>query len=351
LLARQEGWWRYNEAHPITAVWSRWTGVKDWDGLELAKKFPDWSRACHGMRATATNHFCGPGWWAWCIPLKGGDVSIGVVFDQRIVAWPSGGSVAQRLKDFLMQHPVAREIMVDAQWREGDVHWRKNLPYYSTTFAGDGFALVGDAAAFIDPFYSPGMDWISFTASSAAELILAQQRGAEMAPLIEKRNRDFSRSYSRWFQAIYQDKYEYMGDYDLMRVAFMLDLGFYYLGIASQPFKRGPRALLEPVFSTPPSVPFFHFMRAYNRRFASMARARRRRNQWGKGNYARRFLIRGYTFSPISCWFIGKAIGRWAMLELTEGWRSWFQRKRVPSNQDAVQWRSEPAMAGKASNS
>jgi hypothetical protein len=321
--------------------------VKDWDGFELGKKFPDWSRVCHGMRATATNHFCGPGWWAWCIPLKGGDVSIGVVFDQRFVTWPSGGSVAQRLKDFLMQHPVAREIMADAQWREGDVHWRKNLPYYSTTFAGDGFALVGDAAAFIDPFYSPGMDWISFTAFSSVELILAQQRGAEMAPLLAKHNRDFSRSYSWWFQAIYQDKYEYMGDYDLMRVAFMMDLGLYYIGVASQPFKRGARALLEPVFSTAPSIPVFYLMRAYNRRFASMARARRRRNCWGKRNHAQRFLVQGYTFSAVSSWFIGKAIGRWAMLELTEGWRSWFGRKPVPS-QEEVPWCSQPVPASSA---
>jgi flavin-dependent dehydrogenase len=348
LLARQEGWWRYNEAHPTTAVWSRWTGVKDWDGLELAKKFPEWSRACHGIRSTATNHFCGPGWWAWCIPLKGGDVSIGVVFDQRFVTWPSEGSVAQRLKDFLMQHPVAREIMADAQWREGDVHWRRNLPYYSTTFAGDGFALVGDAAGFIDPFYSPGMDWISFTVFSAAELILEQQHGAEMATLVARHNRVFSRSYSWWFQAIYQDKNEYMGDYDLMSVAFLMDLGLYYLGIASQPFKRGPRALLEPVFSTTPSIPFFYFMRTYNRRFANMARARRRRNCWGKSNHARRLLIRGYTFSPISSWFVGKAIVRWAMLELTEGWRSWFRKKPSPKHQDVVQWRSEPIVAGKA---
>ena len=124
LLARQEGWWRPNTAHPTTAVWSRWSGVKDWDGCDLAQKYPDWAMACHGMRATATNHLVGPGWWAWVIPLKGGDVSIGAVFDQRQVDWPAGGSLAQRLKDFLMQHPVARELLADAQAREGDVHWR-----------------------------------------------------------------------------------------------------------------------------------------------------------------------------------------------------------------------------------
>jgi len=167
----------------------------------------------------------GPGWWAWIIPLKGGDVSVGVVFDQRLMTWPEGGSLGQRLKDFLMKHPVGNEIMADAQWRESDVHWRKNLPYYSTTYAGDGFALVGDAGAFIDPFYSPGMDWVSFTSWSSAQLILAQQRGEEMASLVKRHNEDFSRSYARWFAAIYKDKYEYMGDFELMRIAFQMDWG------------------------------------------------------------------------------------------------------------------------------
>ena len=76
-----------------------------------------------------------------------------------------------------MEHPVGREMLADAEFDETDVHWRRNLAYYSTTFAGDGFVLVGDAAAFMDPFYSPGMDWISFTATRAAELISAQRRG------------------------------------------------------------------------------------------------------------------------------------------------------------------------------
>ena len=95
-------------------------------------------------------------------------MSVGVVFDQRLVQWPEGGSVGERLRDFLCEHPVARELLKAAQWVEGDVHWRKNLPYYSTTYGGDGFALVGDAGAFIDPFYSPGMDWVAFTTVAAS---------------------------------------------------------------------------------------------------------------------------------------------------------------------------------------
>ena len=338
MLARQEGWWRANRAHPTTAVWARWTGVKDWDGIELAKKYPDWAMACYGIRSTATNHLVGKGWWAWCIPLKGGDVSIGVVFDRRIVEWPEGGSLGQRLKDFLMQHPAARELMVEARWHEGDVHWRKNLPYYSTTYAGDGFALVGDAGAFMDPFYSPGMDWISYTAYSSSQLILAQQRGEELAPLLARHNRVFARSYDRWFESVYLDKYEYLGEFDLMRLAFRLDLGFYYLGVASQPFKYGAKAFTIPVFAVPLSTPFFHFMSAYNRRFARIARSRRLRNCFGRHNHGSRSLIPGFTFSPASATQLIKAIAGWGMLEVKEGWRSWFRGKVAaqPAEKDSA---------------
>jgi flavin-dependent dehydrogenase len=331
VLARQNGWWKPNAAHPTTAVWARWTGVKDWDGWELSQKFPDYAMACHGMRATATNHLVGDGWWAWVIPLKGGDVSIGVVFDQRLVEWPEGGSLGQRLKDFLARHPAARELLADAQCREGDVHWRKNLPYFSTTMAGDGFALVGDAGGFIDPFYSPGMDWVSFTVSATVELIVAQQRGEAMAPLLDKHNRDFANSYHRWFDAIYLDKYQYIGEFDLMRLAFLLDLGLYYLGVASQPFKRGPKALIEPIFSTKRSVPFYHLIRTYNRRFACMARTRRERKKLGLQNGRKRFMFKGYTFVPQGSTLpLVQAMATWARLELSEGWRSWFAKTKKP---------------------
>src|SRR5580700_2299145 len=290
ILARKEGWWKSNTEHPTAAAWSGWKGVKDWHSRELAEKFPQWSSAVYATRNTATNHVIGDGWWSWWIPLKGGDVSVGVVFDQRLVDWPQdGGKIGDRLKTFLMKHPVAREILADAEFDEEDVHWRKNLAYYSTTFAGDGFVLVGDAAAFMDPFYSPGMDWISFTTSRAAALIGAQRAGeAAIGELVERHNRDFARSHRCWFEALYKDKYEYMGEFDLMSTAFIFDLGLYYFGVASRPFRSGEKALLVPPFSQTVTGPIFRFLRAYNRRFAEIARRRRKRRGLGKTNREQR---------------------------------------------------------------
>lgn len=328
LLARKEGWWKSNTEHPTASAWSRWKGVKDWDSRELAEKYPCWSKATYGIRNTATNHIVGDGWWSWWIPLKGGDVSVGVVFDQRLVTFPTeGGKIGERLKQFLMKHPVAREMLENAEFIEDDQHWRKNLAYYSTTFAGDGFVLVGDAAAFMDPFYSPGMDWISFTSSSAANLITEQRAGNLTNDTIDRYNRDFATSHARWFSALYKDKYEYMGEYDLMGLAFKLDLGLYYWGVVSVPFHHGESALHIPPFS-PPSGKFFSaLMGTYNRRFAKIARLRRKEGRLGKMNKGNRQLLVGYQLNPGNMLTIFPLLGKWCMLELKEGWRTWGSQK------------------------
>lgn len=324
VLARKEGWWKSNTEHPTAAAWARWKGVKDWDSRELAEKFPEWARAVYGIRNTATNHIIGDGWWSWWIPLKGGDVSVGVVFDQRLVEFPgNGGSIGERLKRFLMKNPVAQEMLEHAEFIEEDQHWRRNLAYYSTTFAGDGFVLVGDAAAFMDPFYSPGMDWISFTSSSAANLITNQRNGMTTPATYEKYNRDFSVSHRRWFESLYKDKYEYMGEFDLLSLAFNMDLGLYYWGVVEVPFTTGESALYFPPFSPPSGKLFAALMGTYNSRFAKIARLRRKEGRLGKSNRNRRCLIPGYMLNRGNMFKLIPLLAKWALLEIREGWRSW----------------------------
>ena len=334
LLARQEGWWRPNTEHPTAAAWSRWKDVKDWDSRELAEKFPEWSRAACGIRNTATNHIVGDGWWSWWIPLKGGDVSVGIVFDQRLVDFPrEGGNLGDRLKAFLLRHPVAEEMLRDATYCEGDLHWRKNLAYYSTTFAGDGFALVGDAAGFMDPFYSPGMDWISFTASRAAHLVSQSFQGAEMAALISRHNRDFQVCHQRWFKSLYKDKYEYLGEFDLISLAFQLDYSLYVWGVVEQVFREGEKGFLAPPFSPPSGRLFSLLMGCYNKRFAKIARRRRRLGRLGKKNRNCRKLLTGFTLDRKNTLHLIPMLLRWAKLELTEGWTTWFSPTPSPSGE------------------
>lgn len=322
-LSRKLGWHTPNTEHPTATVWSRFRRVGDWDGHSVATKHPVWSRRAHGVRGLATNHLTGYGWWAWWIPLKGGDVSLGVVYDQRLVQFPKGdASLGDRLLEFLRQHPCGKDLLGEAEYIGGDVHSRKNLAYSSSNYAQDGLCLVGDAAAFMDPFYSPGMDWISFTTYRATELILAWKRGTDVAGSVASYNKDFKLAYDRWFSAIYKDKYYYMGDYELMRLAFKLDLGLYYLGVVQLVFKRGKEGLALPPFSHANAGPIASLMRFYNRRLAAMAQARMRRGTWGRRNTGCYFGFNSYRFGWLLPARVFLALFEYLCLELREGWRA-----------------------------
>ena len=335
MLARAQGWLRPNVDHPTLSAWSRWRGAGDWDSVDLRARHGGLGESLVGIRGTATNHIAGDGWWAWWIPLKGGETSIGVVVDPRRAQWPAEAApVGEKLRAFLSQHAAAREMLAGAEFIEGDVHFRRNLPYFSTVFAGDGFVLTGDASAFLDPLYSPGMDWIAFTTMGAVRLIKTWREGEELLPMLESHNRDFSVSYHRMFEALYQGKYDYIGDYDLMRLAFRLDIALYYLFIVRPIFQGASEGFAQPPYAAPEAGPFFAFMRHYNRRFAAMGRQRRREGRFGCHNNGQRDLFPGFNFRvPYLLKVICSALIGWGWLELREGWRSWFgaERKEEPT--------------------
>lgn len=330
LLARQEGWLVTNREHPTATCWSRWRGVRSFDGRELAGKYPAWANRVKGLRSTATNHLTGRGWWAWIIPLKGGDVSIGVVYDQRLVELPPGPNLGERLRTMLTAHPVGRELLAAATWTEGDVHFRRHLAYSSTKYATDGAVTVGDAAAFMDPFYSPGMDWVAFTTSAAVNLVHESFRGRPVAPRVARHNEQFARCYARWFRALYLNKYCYMGDFDLMTLAFRLDLGLYYLGVVTLPFRHGHHLLEKPPFSHPRTEWAYRVMALYNRRFAAIAESRHRRGVFGRHNDRRFFGFTSYEFNRRLPVRLAGLFCLWLGLEVREGWRTWWSPAPAP---------------------
>jgi len=331
-LARSNDWLEPNRDHPTLSAWSRWRGAGDWDGPELTAKHAGLADAYVGIRGTATNHVAGDGWWAWWIALKGGDTSIGVVIDQRRAEWPDEKvPVGEKLRAFLSEHPAGREMLEGAEFTGGDVHFRRNLPYCSRVQAGDGFVLTGDASAFLDPLYSPGMDWIAFTTLAAVRLVRAWREGEDLAPLVEAHNRDFLVSYRRMFEALYENKYDYLGDYDFMRLAFRLDIALYYLFVVRPVFMTGAEGFAQPPYAAREAGPFFALMRFYNRRFAAMARRRRADGSFGRHNAGQRDLFPGFNFRvPYLLKIIAGALVGWLRLEVTEGWRSWWRGAHAP---------------------
>jgi hypothetical protein len=197
---------------------------------------------------------------------------------------------------------------------------------------GDGFALVGDAAGFIDPFYSPGMDWISFTAYGTASLIAKERQGTASPADFIGRNELLTGSYQRWFKAIYKDKYFYMGDWELMKLAFRLDLGLYYLGVVSQPYKYGHKSFnMAPLNGPQTRFPAW-LISTYNRRLAAIGKKRMERGTWGRRNDRAYYPFKSFGFDYTLPLRVLAALASWGWLELSEGWRSW----REPREEAAV---------------
>ncbi|KAJ7143489.1 putative halogenase [Mycena crocata] len=115
--------------------------------------------------------------WAWFIPLNG-TVSVGVVLTEesnvsKKRARSEGNStlVAHYL-DQLKLAPGLMRLLGEGKLTS-DIKSAGDYSYSATNYAGPKYRLVGDAAAFIDPFFSSGVHLAFTGALSAASSIAA----------------------------------------------------------------------------------------------------------------------------------------------------------------------------------
>lgn len=317
VIGRKLGHFRPNTEHPINAVWARFSGVKDWDSYDWRERFPCYANACRTARSWATNHLMGHGWWCWIIPLKGGDVSAGIVYDSRIFTLADGANLGERLRTHLLSHPVGREIFGAAQIVEGDVHAFSNLPYSNAQVCAEGWAAVGDAAGFIDPLYSPGLDFCSYTTYYVAEMIAASLAGEEVAERLRYYNAQYPVTYRFWFETLYKDKYFYMGDAELMSAALLLDVGSYFVGLVTPVYKNPEREFLRLPFEGTPGRVVAAMMSFYNRRLVALAKRRLVTGTYGRRNAGWRELYDGFVPDIRVRKLIQKGLFRWWRAELT----------------------------------
>ena len=315
-LSRKLGHFRPNTDHPINAVWARFTGVKDWDSYEWREKFPAYAAASRTGRAWATNHLMGQGWWCWIIPLKGGDFSAGLVYDSRLFSLPRGENLGERLREHILAHPVGREIFRDAKVVEHDARAYSALPYHSSQVCGDGWAIAGDAASFIDPLYSPGLDLCAYTTSIVSDLVARSLGGEDTTARRRYYNEQFATTYRLWFETLYQDKYFYMGEADLMSAALLLDVGTYFMGLVRPAYANPERAFLELPFAGTPGRLFAGMMKFYNRRLVALGKNRIAHGATGARNGGWRELYDGFVPDFRLQKLIRKGLFRWWGAEL-----------------------------------
>ena len=132
--------------------------------------------------------------WSWRIPLQD-RVSLGIVLPTEYAT--KAGSTAEEKYDYLLKNDsYLRTVTVGSQ-RLTPVMEYTNYQLVSDRLVGDGWALVGDTAGFIDPVFSSGL-LIGLT--SATELADAIRDGGTAA--FVKYERDVIHHLKTWHEIV-----------------------------------------------------------------------------------------------------------------------------------------------------
>ena len=225
LLRRQFGIEEDN-GHHIGAAWMRidarlhldhWCDNAAWRGLCQPQE-----------RWRSTNHLCGPGYWVWLIPLASGAHSIGIVADSAMHPVETFNSFA-RARAWLGEHqPVlARELDAhhDALL---DFGFLRNVSYgCRQIFSADRWALTGEAAMFLDPFYSPGSDFIAIGNGYITELV-ARDFSGRMDARAARHFQQLFLSFYRNTLELYRGQYALFGNARVMSAKVLWDYAYYW---------------------------------------------------------------------------------------------------------------------------
>jgi flavin-dependent dehydrogenase len=311
-LGRRLGIIERNEEHPVAAIWCRWKDVRHVD--DIAARNGDLGAGNISSRRLATNHYTGFGYWIWVIPLGNNETSIGVVFDKRLIDLHHSKDRVNDFIAFLKAIPALAELIDGATPRLDDFRFYSHLPFFAKQYMGNGWALLGDAASFLDPYYSPGLDHASFTAEATAEIVGLDAKGEDIGARIVEHNAAFTRSYTRFFRSIFKDKYYYMGEHDLLAAAMILDTAHYYIFVVMPAYRIAKKFQWMPVLGPKPAFFSYHFIKLYHRRFKAIALARRAAGEAGVRNNGRRIRVY-FNLNLAPAHMVLRGVKLWAFAE------------------------------------
>ena len=221
-----------DNGHDANAVWFRidaMLAVDDW----CADK--DWSARCEpaNERWRSTNHLCGPGYWVWLIPLGSGAHSVGIVCDAKMHPIEKMNTF-ERALEWLHEHqPLVAKACEAGRDKLMDFRFLRGYSYgCKQVFSGDRWALTGEAGVFLDPFYSPGSDFIAISNTYICEMIALERAGKPIGPYA----RIFEQLYFSFYtntMSLYRDNYTLFGDAEVLSIKVVWDYAYYW-GILCQ---------------------------------------------------------------------------------------------------------------------
>jgi flavin-dependent dehydrogenase len=234
-LKRKEGL-KKDIDHNINSVWFRVEGeidVASWSEDEAWKKYIN-----PGLRRLGTVHFMGKGYWVWFIPLSSGNTSVGIVADPCFHDFTSYNTIDKAYDWLEKNEPLCAVHLTEKRDKILDFKILKNYSYNSQLFySTDNWGVVGEAGAFLDPFYSPGTDFISMGNSWMTDLIVRKYKGEDVYTRTIVYDKVHARLFDNWLP-IYQYKYELFDNAQVMSVKITWDFAVYW-AIPSLLFTNG----------------------------------------------------------------------------------------------------------------
>lgn len=154
VIGRQLGLKREVPGLNKASVWSYYRGGKRLPGIDAGE---------------TTIFAITQGGWFWYIPLPDDVVSVGIVASPEYLFAASQEPETIFPRQVCQCLPLAERLLDATQI--GPVRMIEKLAYWNSATCGDGWVMIGDARAFLDPIYSSGLFLALASAELAAECI------------------------------------------------------------------------------------------------------------------------------------------------------------------------------------
>jgi flavin-dependent dehydrogenase len=225
-----------SNGHDANAVWFRIgerIAIDDWSSDQ------EWRARCTpAARWLSTNHLVGEGYWAWLIPLASGSHSVGIVADAKLHPLATMNTFAKAMDWLSLHQPRLFEALDGKRARLQDFAFLRRFSYgCKQLFSGARWALTGEAGLFLDPFYSPGSDFIAIANTYICELVARERSGKP----IDAHAAVFDQIFHSFYEstlALYEGQYPIFGDPEVLPVKVIWDYTYYWGVLAQFFFQR-----------------------------------------------------------------------------------------------------------------
>ncbi|TFK37701.1 hypothetical protein BDQ12DRAFT_724147 [Crucibulum laeve] len=174
IVSRHLGTRKYNKSLKNVASWGYWSGTERYKH-ESASVGPPFFEALTDESG-----------WAWSIPLHNGTTSVGIVMDEEVSKRKKSEMGDDKSPLAFYTHELSNCPGIKALLTKGTlikddngvaIKSASDYSYSATSYSGPNYRVIGDAGAFIDPFFSSGVHLALSGALSAAATICATIRG------------------------------------------------------------------------------------------------------------------------------------------------------------------------------